>query len=266
MKIRLITGRTFQPGDNAFAPRVAIVNQTLARSLFGNTDAIGRQIIITRGQQHPARTIVGIVADTKQVSLAQKPSPQMYEPFLQEPDESMTILVRSVAGNPLALAEEVRSRIWAVDKELSTGDPVTMENMIGDSVGRRRITMLMIGAFGLVAMLLAAIGVYGVISFGVAQRTREIGIRMALGANPGHVLREVVGQSAGYIGLGLLFGVACAVGLTRFLTAMLFDVSAVDPVTYLAAGALLVGAALAASYVPALRASKVDPIIAMRQE
>jgi putative ABC transport system permease protein len=210
------------------------------------------------------RTVVGVVGDVYQYGLDSQKTLQIYVPQSQNDSSDMEVLVR-FTGEPSSLRPAIRSVLAQLDPELPV-DFLLMDQVLADSIAGRRFSMLVMVAFGLCAMLLAAIGIYGVISYSVAQRTAEFGIRLALGAQTWHILGLVIGGGVGWIALGLLLGLGSGFALTRYLASLLFGVSPRDPATYLAAAFFLTAIALIASYVPARRATQVDPMVALRSE
>ena len=242
------------------APAI-IINETMARTFFPNEDPLGKRIRIIAS---PWLTIVGIVGDVHHTGLNTRPNPEMYLSDLQEPSDSMAVMVRT-SGDPLALGSAAREQVMAVDNE----QPVsitTMGQIFSDSIGGQRFNMLLLTIFGALAFGLAAVGVFGVINYSVAQRTQEIGIRIALGAKRRDIFRLVVGQGMVLALLGVGIGLAGALALTRLISGLLFAVSPTDPVTLLVVSLLLSSVALLASYIPARRAMNVDPMIALRYE
>ena len=209
--------------------------------------------------------IVGVVADVKHLGLDSQSRPELYVPYFKDPWPFMTIVVRGGPGSA-GLANAMRNEVSVVDKDLPVPDIKTMDQLLADSVARRRFNMLLLGTFGGIALVLAAVGIYGVMSYTVTQRTREIGIRMALGATRSDVLKLVVGQGMSLALIGVGIGLAAAFALTRVLTSLLFAVGATDPATFVIISTLLAGVALAACLVPARRAMKVDPMVALRYE
>jgi putative ABC transport system permease protein len=264
MGIPVVKGRVFSDQDNAQGPRVAIINETLARRLFPDEDPIGQRVYITNGPLQ-WNEVVGVVGDTKQRSLDTPAPPQIYEPYPQHTWSWMSLVVRT-SGDPLSLAGAVRQQVAAVDKDQPVADIRSMEEIVAQSVGQQRFSLLLLSVFAGLALVLAAVGIYGVMAYSVTQRTREIGIRMALGAKPGDVLRLIVGKGMVLALAGVAAGVAGALALSRFLASLLFEVRPNDPVTFALVSAVLVAVALAASYLPARRAMKVDPLVALRYE
>ena len=264
MGIPLLRGRLFTEQDSKNAPRVAVINETMARTYFSDEDPIGKGINLSQGREG-FREIVGIVGDVKQYGLAQPTTLQTYEPYLQMPFSAVTLIVRT-EGNPAALSGSIRSEVLALDKEQPVSRIRTLDQIISGSVQQQRFTMLLLGVFAAVALILAAVGLYGVMSYAVTQRTHEIGIRMALGANTGNVLRLVVGHGMLLALIGVFIGLGGAFAFTRLMSKLLFAVSTTDPVTFAGISVLLTGVALVACLVPARRATKVDPMVALRHE
>jgi putative ABC transport system permease protein len=264
MGIRLIRGRVFTPQDDAKAARVAIINETMARQFFPNEDPIGKRINITNGPD-TWREIVGIVGDIKQYGVDKATSAQSYEPFAQVPFNSLNVVVRT-SGSPAALLGALRPAVYAVDKDQPIGAIRPLEEVMADNIARQRFAMTLLTIFSGVALIIAAVGIYGVMAYNVVQRTGEFGIRMALGAQQRDVLQLVLTQGGKLIGLGLVIGLLATLAASRAMGSMLFNTSAYDPLT-LASITLLLGAvALIACFFPANRATKVNPIEALRTE
>ena len=264
MGIRLVRGRVFTSQDDAKAPRVAIINETMARQFFPDEDPIGKRINITNGPD-TWREIVGIVGDIKQYGVDKATSAQSYEPFAQVPFTSVNVVVRT-SGSSAALLGALRPAVYAVDKDQPVGAIRPLEEIMAESLARQRFAMTLLTIFSTVALIIAAVGIYGVMAYNVVQRTGEFGIRMALGAQQRDVLRLVLTQGGKLIGLGLAIGLLATLGASRAMGSMLFNTSAYDPVT-LASITLLLGAvALVACFFPANRATKVNPIEALRTE
>lgn len=264
MGIRLIRGRVFTTQDDAKAPRVAIINETMARQFFPNEDPIGKRINITNGPD-TWREIVGIVGDIKQYSLDKATTAQSYEPFAQVPFTSLNIVIRT-KGSPAALLGALRPAVYDVDKDQPIGTIRPLEEIMAESIARQRFAMLLLTVFSGVALVIAAIGIYGVMAYNVVQRTGEFGIRMALGAQQRDVLRLVLTQGGKLIGLGLLIGLLATLAASRAMGSMLFNTSAYDPLTLATITVLLAVVALVACFFPANRATKVNPIEALRAE
>jgi predicted permease len=266
--IDLLRGRMFADMDSENAPRVALINARLARQFFAGRDPVGSRFIFghpSQGHSPEWVTIVGVVGDTKLYGLANPSRLEVYVPFRQSITGSMTLIIRS-ANDPAALTSEIRAAIGSIDKDQPLFAIATMEQLVRESVSTRRMTFIVLGAFSALALVLAAIGIYGVISYSVAQRTHEIGVRMALGAQPGDVLRMVIAQGAKLAGAGVLVGIGASLGLTRLMRNLLFSVSSADPATLAAVVAVLGLIAILASYIPARRALRYDPMRALRCE
>ncbi|HEX4666938.1 MAG TPA: ABC transporter permease [Chthoniobacterales bacterium] len=263
LQIPLLAGRLFEVRDNADAPKVAVVNQSLAKRHFGSAAAaIGKRLQIWHDEKFP-REIVGVVGDTKPGVLEAENSAQIYVPHEQEASWNFMGLVVRTAGDPAAFATTLRREVQALDKDQPVYSVRTFDDVVMNSLGTRRVSMQLFTVFACAALLLAAVGIYGVMAYSVTQRTQEIGIRMALGAQKSHVLRMVVreGMTLAVIGVGI--GLAGAFGLTRVIANLLFGVSADDPVTFISVSLLLLLVALAACYVPARRAAALDPMKAL---
>jgi putative ABC transport system permease protein len=268
MGTALLGGRAFTDADAEGAPAVAIVDESFAHRYFPNQDAVGKRI--KRGKldsTRPWMTIVGIVRHVQSRSLDATSGVQVYFPFYQDPTAyNMSLVVRTSAADPLSLSATVRAAIRSVDSNQPVYDIFTLRQIVGDSLAQRRFSMLLMAMFAAVALALAAVGIYGVMSYAVTQRTHEIGIRMALGAQTRDVMKLVVGQGMKLTLIGVAMGLAAAFALTRLLETLLFGISATDWATFVEIAALLIGVALLACYLPARRATKVDPMIALRYE
>ena len=265
MGIPIVRGRDFTERDNKDAPQVVIVSQSLAERFFPDGDAIGKRLTFNFGAERVAREIVGVVGDVKYTALNAEPIPAVYMPHPQFPSGFMYLVVRPASGTP-GLIGQVRAEAWAIDKDLPLSTVHNMEDLIAASVVSERFNMLLLAIFAVVALVLAAVGVYGVMSYSVTERTREIGIRMAMGARQKDVLKLVVGQGMALAFAGVAIGLAAALGLTRFMESLLFGVTATDAATFFFISLLLTFVALIASYIPAQRATKVDPMVALRYE
>jgi putative ABC transport system permease protein len=266
MGIPLLKGRGFTDLDVSSGPRVAIISEAMAHQYFPNQDPIGKRITFgfpPNGET--IREIVGVVGDVRDVALNQAPAAMMYVPFAQAPFWGVVVATRSNLSLA-TFAEAIRRDASAIDKDLPVTDIAAMPDAVNASVAQPRFQTLLLGLFGALALILAAVGIYGVISYSVIQRTHEIGIRMSLGAQPSQVLRLVMGQGAKLALAGIVIGGAAAVALTRLMRSLLFEVSPADPLTFAGIAALLVAVALAACYIPARRAMRVDPMTALRYE
>jgi putative ABC transport system permease protein len=266
MEIPLLRGRVFGAQDSAAAPRVTVISETMARQFFPNQDPLGKQLIFGFPPDgDAAREIVGVVGDVRDTSLSEMPGPMMYVPFAQAPFWGGQLVVRSTLGSS-SVAASIRKVTHDIDKDLPVTDIATLPETLDASVAQPRFRTLLVGLFGLIALLLAAVGIFGVISYSVSRRSHEIGIRVALGATPANVLQLILGESAKLVLLGLALGVPAALALTRFLASLLFEVHPADPLTFIGVAALLSAVALIACYVPAKRAMRVDPMVALRYE
>jgi len=264
MGIRLLKGRLFTDHDTKDAPHVAIINETMAKKYFPDEDPIGKFIDVTNGDV-TYREIVGIVNDVKHYGLDQEPKPQTYEPFLQKPAPNMTLVVRT-GGNPPLLTSAIRNAVLSIDKTQPLSDVKTLDQYVAASIAQQRLSTFLLGIFAAVAMALSAVGIYGVMSYSITQRTHEIGIRRALGASRSNILKLVVGYGMLLTLIGVVIGLAGAFALTRLMSALLFGVSATDFTTFAVIAGSLIVVALVACLVPARRALKVDPMIALRYE
>lgn len=262
MRIPLIAGRTFSDRDNQQSPRVAIVSAELVQRVFPGENPIGRRININTGPEN-FREIVGVVGDVTQQGLVRGSSPHVYEPFSQAPSNFMTLIVRG-ASDPNALVPAIRSQVLELDHELPLQRVTTLDKIIANSIRQQRFASVVLSVFAAVALVLAVAGLYGVISYAVAQRTRELGIRLALGAQVGDVLRLVLKQGMTFVLAGEVIGIAGAYALSGLIQGLLFGVTATDKVTFITVAVSLFIVALVACYVPARRATKVDPLIALK--
>ena len=264
MGIPIVLGRGFTEHDSRDATPVIVVNQSMAQQMFLEGSPLGRRIRSWR-DENVYREIVGVAADVRSGGLTDDAGNNIYVPHAQDPWSSMTIVART-QSDPAALLGSMRREIWSVDKQLAVTEIKTMGQAVDEEMARPRFSMLLLGIFAASALLLAAIGTYGVMSYSVAQRTREIGIRMTLGARRPDVLGMVAGRALGLAAAGVVCGVAGALALTRLMKALLFGVTPTDAVTFVAVPLVLVAVTLAASYLPAWRASRVDPTVALRYE
>ncbi len=267
MEIPVSKGRPFNEHDDQKAQRVIIINETLARRYFPGEDPIGKRMTLEdeNPKEEDWATIVGVVKDTKPLALDGKPSPEMYMPFAQRPARSMALMIRTTS-KPESVAAAVRRNVQALDRNQLAYGLRTFEGVMSEAVAAPRFRASLLGVFAAVALILAMVGVYGVMSYAVTQRTREIGIRMALGAEPRDALKMVMRQGAKLAAAGVAIGSGAAAALTWLIEGLLFDLRAADPATFVAAPLLLAGAALLACYLPARRATKVDPSVALRCE
>jgi putative ABC transport system permease protein len=265
MGIPLIKGRVLTERDTKDAPRVVVINETLARKYFPGEEPLGKRINVTIADDNIAE-IVGVVGDVKHLTLDKESGPEAYFSYQQIPSQSMTLVARSKSDNPSALAAGLRQAVEQVDSDQPLSDVRTMEQLLADSLARRRFNMLLLGLFSAVALLLAGVGIFGVMNYSVTQRTHEIGIRMALGAQGGDILKMVLGQGMMLTLIGVAIGLGAAFWLTRFMSGLLYGVTATDPLTFMAVALVLSLVALLAIIIPARRATKVDPMVALRYE
>jgi putative ABC transport system permease protein len=267
MGIPLLRGRLFNSSDSPSSPRVVLISNALARRYFANQDPVGRHLVFGGFPPNGAasREIVGVVGDVHDVSLGKKPEPMMYVLFAQAPLYGCEVVVRSTLSAS-AVAAAIRTETHNIDKNLPVTDVATLPGALSASVAEPRFRTLILGLFSAIALALAAVGIFGVISYSVSRRTREIGIRIALGASRASVRSLVIGESAKLVFFGLAAGIPAALVLTHFLSALLFDVRPADPLTFIGVAVLLALVALAASYIPARRAMRVDPMVALRYE
>ena len=262
MGIPLISGRTFTAGDTSAAPLAIVVNQPLVRLFWPRENPVGRRLIMATGR--PAE-IVGVVADVKQDRIEGEERPTVYAPYAQAPYFTVSMVIK-VAGQPLSLASAVARAIHQLDPDQPVTDVRPMESLVDRALAGARFNVVLLGSFAVIAFVLASVGIYGVIACVVSERIHEIGIRVALGAQPGDVLKLVVGHGARLAAGGIALGLAGAFALTRLMTSMLYGVKASDALTFAAISLLLGGVALAASYLPSRRAMALDPVVALRHE
>jgi putative ABC transport system permease protein len=265
MGIPLIRGRLLSEQDHAQVPFATVISETMARRYFPNEDPLGKRINLGNPQTSPWRTIVGIIGDVRNEGLNAEPNPQMYISFAQVPPQNMSLVVRG-SGNPMSLIAGVKSKVAELDRDQPLYNVRTMERMLAESLARERFSLLLIMVFAGLALLLAAVGIYGVMAYSVTQRAHEIGVRMALGAERRDVLRLVAVQGMRLVLTGVLAGAGLALALTHLMTGLLYGVTATDPLTFISVAALLMLVALLACYLPARRATKVDPMVALRYE
>ena len=266
MRIPLLGGRQFSRADSAASSNVIVINEPFARRFFGSENPIGKHLELFEGKpEFTRREIVGIVGGNKHFALQESLRPEVFVPFAQAPRTRMNVVIRS-AGDPAALAPAVREAVLAVDPDEATAAFQTMTDVVSISAAGDRFNALLLGAFGAIALVLTAAGIFGVLSYLVTQRTREIGLRVALGAQPRDVLGVIIGHGMRLALVGLAIGLAAAVALTRWMSSFLYDVKPADPLTFAAVTALLSATAFAACYFPARRAMRVDPMVALRYE
>jgi len=266
MRIPLLRGRFFSEQDSPSNPNVAIISETLALRYFPNQDPIGRQMRFGfPPNTNVPREIIGVVGDLRDVALSRKPGPMMYVPFAQAPLYGGEVVVRS-SSSASSVAAGVRQTVRSIDEDLPVTDVESFPEAVGASVAQERFRTLLMSSFSGLALILAAVGIFGVISYSASQRTHEIGIRIALGAQQHNVLRLILGQGTKLALLGLGAGAAAALPLTHLMAGLLYGVSATDPLTFGAVGIVLLGVAVTACYIPARRAMGVDPMVALRHE
>jgi putative ABC transport system permease protein len=264
LDVRLLRGRDFTDADGPGAPRVAIVNEALARRFWDTDDVVGRQFeVVTPFSKGPLTTVIGVAANAQFVSLGDSESPYLYVPLGQQYRGHVSLLVKSATGS---LVPQIRSLVREMNPNLPVTGAMSLADVTAIGLVPQRIAAAVAGSLGIVGLLLAAIGIYGVTSYAVSRRTHEIGIRIALGADTGTVLRLVLRQALVLTVIGVTIGVAGAAALSQLLRSLLFGVSSVDPITFGGAAALFALTALTASYLPARRATRVDPMVALRNE
>jgi predicted permease len=259
-----VRGRTFESSDVVSGAKVAVINERLARKFPTGVNPVGHYVVNT-DQPGDRREIVGVVKDIRDMRLEDRPMQAIYTPLEQEGATGMTAVIRT-DGNPHGLVPAIRAAIRTTAGPVIIANVRTLDEMLLRSASERRLNAWLFGSFGVLGLLLAATGIYGVISYAVARRTREMGVRLALGATPARVRRLVIGQTLVPVTIGLALGFAASLALSRYVASLLYEVTARDTVTYLVAGAILLTAALAAAYLPARRASTVDPMLALRAE
>ncbi len=264
MGIALLAGRYFSEADGDGSPGVAIINESFARTYFPNGNPVGRQLK-TPFQKDEWLTVIGVVHNVREFGLDHEVYPQIYRDYLQAGTQYMTLMART-RGGALGMVPAVRSQVMSVDRNQPAFGITTMETILEGTLKTRKTNLALLGVFASFALILASVGIYGVVSYNVSRRTHEVGIRMALGARRAHVVGMIVGRATVHTLIGLMVGLAAAVALTRFISSLLYEVSATDPFTYAAIAFFLAGIAFVASYVPSRRAAKVDPIEALRYE
>src|SRR6516162_6106119 len=266
MRIPLLRGRFFSDQDIPSRPKVAIISETLVRHYFPNQDPLGRQMRFGfPPDSNVSREIVGIVGDIRDAALSRKPGPMMYVPFAQAPLYGAEVVVRS-SLSASSVAAGIRQAVRSIDKNLPVTDIEPLNDALGKSISQERFRTFLLGSFSAIALMLAAVGIFGVMSYSASQRTHEIGIRIALGAGRREVLRLILGQGMKLALFGLGIGVVAAFLLTRLMSSLLYGVSATDPVTFASVAIILLSVALTACYIPARRAIRVDPMVALRHE
>jgi putative ABC transport system permease protein len=266
--IPLLRGRAFNALDTAASQRVAIVNQRMARMFFPNEDPIGKRIKWSNNPNSPApwMTIVGVSGDVKAWGLGSQPVPEMFAPITQQPQPFLFLAIRTWSPDPTPVTGAVRAALRQVDPDQPITGVRSMRSTVSESLTEVKYVSRLTALFAVIAMLMSAMGIYGVISYSVAQRTHEFGVRMVLGADTADVVRLVLRQALYVVGIGLAIGVAGALAVSRLLTAWLYGVGTHDPLTFTLVPLALGAIALLASYIPARRATRVDPAVALRCE
>jgi putative ABC transport system permease protein len=264
MRIPLIRGRVFSPTDTRDAPPVAIVSDAFARAAWPGEDPIGKRFLAGNATRAGAVTVVGVVGGVRHITLDAAPAPELYRPMAQTPMGAVTITVRTT-GDPLALAALAQQAVRGIDADVPISELRTLDQVMTASVARPRLIMALLLVFASVGVVLGAVGVYGVIAYAVGERRREIGVRIALGAEPRAVASSVMWRGVRYAAIGVVIGLAGAVAVTRVMRSLLFEVSTTDPVTYVGLSLFLVVVAALASYLPARQAGRIDPMEAIRE-
>ncbi len=264
LNIPLKQGRFLTNFDTAGSPRVVVINEAMARRHFPNEDPVGKRLVVMFSESE-TRQIVGVMGDVLHNGLHAEPRPQMFVPHQQSPSSYMTFLVKTTT-EPASQLAAVKRAIREINPNQAFAKTATMEELVTDSLKERRFNLFLLGLFAVIALLLATIGIYGSISYSTRQRTNEIGVRIALGAQSRDVFRLIVGQGVGLALIGVAVGLGAAFLLTRAIRSLLFGVSPTDPLTFVAISLLLLVTAVIASLLPARRATKVDPLVALRNE
>jgi putative ABC transport system permease protein len=266
MRIPLRRGRGITAEDGEGGRRVVVINEAAARLYWSGRDPIGTRIdVAERGQPADWREVVGIVGDVRQRGLAEEAEPEIYHPYRQDPFALIGLAVRMRPGQALP-PRAIEQAVWSFDRDQPVLMVMPLARLAGESITLRRVSTILLGSFAAIAVFLAGLGLYGVLAHAVARRTHEIGVRMAVGARAGDVLGMVVAQGVGLAALGAAIGLAAALGLTRLLSSLLYGVSPTDPISFGAVAAFLIVVAAGASFFPARRAARVDPVIALRYE
>jgi putative ABC transport system permease protein len=258
-------GAVFTAQDTAQSPPKAVINETMARRYFAAQDPVGSRITVDVPPKPVTFEVVGVVGDVKHFGLDSDAKPEVYVSYLQQPWPTMTLVAKVSGDDPLKLAPVVRGKVLEVDRDQPVFNVRSMDQVMAESVAQPRLTMFVLGVFAAVALLLAGMGVYGVMAYSVTQRTHEMGLRMALGARPGHILKLIVKQGMALTLVGVGIGLIAAFAATRLMTSLLYGVSATDPLTFAFVSIVISLVALLACYLPARRAMGVDPVIALRQ-
>jgi putative ABC transport system permease protein len=267
MKIPLLSGRSYDTRDGADGQKVAIVNQAFANRYFANGDALGKRVGFgCKESERLCRTIVGVVGNIRQESITDDVAPEMYVPFAQMRLNGMTLMVRTTSEDSRNLARPLRNAVLAIDKNQPVFELQTLAQRVDEAVAVSRSLTLLFTAFALLGLILGSVGIYGIVSYSVTQRTHEIGIRMALGARASNVLNLIMRNGLVLVLTGIAIGAASAFMLTRFMATLLFGVEPHDSVTFVVVPAVFFVIAIVAALIPALRATRVDPLIALRYE
>jgi putative ABC transport system permease protein len=262
----LLRGRVFSIGDGPDAPRVAIINEAMARRSWPGRDPVGRRLKLgPRESDRPWYTVVGVVADMRRQGLEREPIPQMFEPLAQNPPRSVNLFIRASTDDPLTMAGTLRSAVRRVERHAPIYGVAPLQEQLGTYLTQRRFQTALLIGFSITALLMAAIGIYGLIRYSIATRTQEIGLRMAIGAQAGDIFRLIIGEGLTLSLTGLGLGLAGAWWLGRAGSSLLFGVTATDPLTFMTVSLVLTAVALAACYLPARRAVKIEPMVALRQ-
>jgi predicted permease len=263
MRVPLLGGREFTKADDSKAPRVVLVNETVARRFWPHENPVGKHILV--GRAVVPSEVVGVIGDLRNLGIAADVQPEIYLPFAQLAWPSMHLVVRT-AGDPHGFVNTIRSQVMALDRDQPVTSVQTMDEVLETAAAQPRFTTALLGVLSGTALLLAIVGIYGVISYSVSERTQEMGIRLALGADRADIVRLVLRQALLLTLGGIGAGLAASLALTRLLSSMLYHVSATDPMTFAAGSLVFMAVALAASYFPARRATRVDPLVALRYE
>ena len=264
MRIPLLQGRSFAENDDAQHPRVVVIDQTLAREYFGTENPLGRHVVLPYGSRVP-REVIGVVGAVRDSSLSGAPEATIYIPYMQGPDQTMSMVVRTALPED-AILPEIRNAIWSVDRNQPVFEVKSMSEIMGNVTSAPRIAFILLDILALVALVLAAIGIYGVTSYNVGQRTQEVGVRLTFGAPPNAILYMLVRQATKLTLFGIAAGLLCAFLMTRLMASLLYGVSSTDRAIYLGATVLITIVATIACYLPARRAVLVDPLPALRSE
>ena len=265
MGIPLRSGRLFTRFDREGSQSVALIGETMARRFWPDEDPVGKKIKLAFLGQPKVREIIGVVGDARHTGLDSNPRTEIFLPHPQEPYGSMTYVVRTPQESA-TLLQAVKKEVWAVNKDLPFASIATIDELVSRSLGERRFNLLLLGSFAIIALTLASIGIYGLMSFSISRRTHEFGVRMALGAQTRDVITLVLREGMVLTMIGVALGLVASIALTRLLSSLLFGVTATDPATFAVVSLVLAGVALAACLVPARRATRVDPMVALRYE